>query len=215
MTTSYNCPTCGKSHDTLDGLRIHATRQHQLTSQQLHDILYPNRQSICQCGAPVKFITLQKGYQRHCLPCSKKWGADKAAASRRANYKPAWNHGKTKHNDTSVQKISQRVKEAISQRECGHWNLGKTKENDPTTLQAALKRSQSVKQAFKDGRRIAWHKGFSKADNKSLQKMSTSMRHAQLKSVQRGTHWSTSQQRQRICSAISDAQRFSLLTESH
>lgn len=110
MTTSYNCPICGKSHDTLDGLRIHAIRQHQLTSQQLHDTLYPNRPSTCQCGAPIKFITLQKGYQRHCLPCSKKWGADKAAASRRANYKPAWNSGKTKYDDASVQKISQRVK---------------------------------------------------------------------------------------------------------
>jgi hypothetical protein len=168
MTTSLKCPECGKSFDSSNGICIHCSREHGMSAEALYRTLNPTSVGTCiSCDAQTKFVSFQRGYQQRCLPCAKKWGADKAAVSRRANYKPAWNAGKTKADDASVAKISVAVKKNIDERG-GHWNRDISKETHEYVAAAAKKRSATVKASFSSCDRVAWHKGLSAKTDERL-----------------------------------------------
>lgn len=150
-------------------MRQHAFRMHGYTAQQLYDALNPGS-GRCECGAPTKFLSVQKGYKTQCNPCNIKRVSKLSAETRRSKHERAWNSGKTKHDDASVAKIATSVKANIEARGI-HWNKGRSKSTHQGIADAALKRSATMKESFASGRRCAWHSGRSAADDSRIARM--------------------------------------------
>lgn len=112
------CKHCKKELKSLDALRIHSSKVHKLSSQQIYDEYFLNGERPkckCGCGEDVPFITLQKGYREwirgHKARVENNWGHNKNAIiksseTRRKQFKTGerqvWNMGLTKETDNRV-----------------------------------------------------------------------------------------------------------------
>lgn len=152
------CPACGERKKSPDALRIHASKAHGLSAQQLYDTLCPARGGLCECGEQTKFVSFQRGYRLRCASCAKKVAVHRAARTRRANYRPAWNRGLTKDDDPSVAKISAAVSRNIRQRGA-HWNTGTSKETHEHVARGARRRSATMRASYASGDRTPWNTG--------------------------------------------------------
>ncbi len=114
--TSLKCPVCGRPCKSLQSVQTHTVKFHDLNAERCYNICCPDTLNNCiDCGSQTKFVSFVKGYQLRCLKCSKIFGANKAAISRRLNYRQAWNAGQTKDTSQSVKKISDALKQHIKQ----------------------------------------------------------------------------------------------------
>lgn len=111
----FNCPNCDYQNKSLNSLRIHASKRHQISSESLYlsvvlNGIRPNCE--CGCGSHTKFNSLSAGYSKFVL----------GHASRVHNN---WGHNPT----AQAKSIKKRREEGLwSKRE--PWNKGKSKETD-------------------------------------------------------------------------------------
>lgn len=112
------CKYCQKELTNLDSLRIHSSKSHNLSSQEVYDQYFLNGdrpKCKCGCGQDTPFTTLQKGYKEwvrgHISRVKNNWGhntsaIDKSSETRRQQYKNGerivWNAGLTKETDERV-----------------------------------------------------------------------------------------------------------------
>ena len=76
------CKICNKEFNTPKQLSWHV-KHHNLTNNEYYDIyLKQEKEGICEtCGKPTKFISMNKGYRRHC--CKKCMNIDKSVQEKR------------------------------------------------------------------------------------------------------------------------------------
>ena len=118
----YKCKFCDIELNSLDSLRIHSSKKHSMTSQQVYnEYILKGSTPLCKCGCnqEVPFITLQKGYREwikgHVARVTNNWGHNKIAIdnssnTRRNQFKngerQVWNTGLTKESDIRVANYS-------------------------------------------------------------------------------------------------------------
>lgn len=80
------CPKCDYQIDNINSLRIHAAKQHKISSKDLyHAVVSQGMPAVCKCGCgeETSFISLQKGYndyvQGHASRVNNNWGHNDAA----------------------------------------------------------------------------------------------------------------------------------------
>jgi hypothetical protein len=124
------CKHCKKELKSLDALRIHSSKVHKLSSQQIYDEYFLNgERPKCKCGCveDVPFITLQKGYREwirgHKARVQNNWGhnslaIEKSANTRREQFKnkerQVWNIGLTKKTDERVKSNGDSIKRSFT-----------------------------------------------------------------------------------------------------
>lgn len=113
--SSFKCPACVFTHDSLNSLRIHAQKKHQISALDLYlSCVLNGKRPRCACGceSETKFIGLMKGFSEYKL----------GHASRVNNN---WGH------NADAKKKSQNVRHEMHKRgEIRIWNKGETKETD-------------------------------------------------------------------------------------
>lgn len=93
------CNYCGKEVDTYRALGIHLKKSHGISSEEYYEQYFkqPNEGFCVVCQQPVKFISLAKGYAKHCsvscgvkdpetqekyrTSCVKRYGTNRASQS--------------------------------------------------------------------------------------------------------------------------------------
>lgn len=80
------CPNCDYQVESINSLRIHAAKQHKLSSEDLYlSVIAGGIKPTCKCGCgeTTSFISLQKGYnefkQGHVSRVKNNWGHNEAA----------------------------------------------------------------------------------------------------------------------------------------
>ena len=68
----YRCKMCEREFETVLGLQRHVCCIHRLSSKEYYDKFFNVNEGIClTCGKPTKYISLTKGYLKHCcVKCS-------------------------------------------------------------------------------------------------------------------------------------------------
>lgn len=112
---------------------------HDKTSKEIYDLKFPDAKKTCECGAALKFIDQDRGYQQSCGSCSRK---AKYAAVKHT----AWNKGLSKDTDKRMKRGAANMRKHYKLH--GHHNTGKTKENDKTTRNKSFKISAAVKKFY-------------------------------------------------------------------
>lgn len=123
------CNLCSKEFGSIDSLRKHYGRKHNVSSQEFYNefILNGNVPTCkCGCGEVPVFRGVVKGYgdwiRGHISRVKNNWGHNQTAIenssnTRRIQYRngerSVWNVGLTKETDDRVKKNGERVKEAI------------------------------------------------------------------------------------------------------
>lgn len=112
----FKCPECDYSQSSLNSLRIHASKRHKISSEDLYVRLVLNgNKPVCKCGCGsiTKFNSLSEGYsdyiQGHASRVVNNWGHNQSARLKSLKKrrdeglwnKLPWNKGKTKENDPS------------------------------------------------------------------------------------------------------------------
>jgi hypothetical protein len=138
---SIQCPVCSKCFKSSRGLSIHTKKEHNLEASDIFLLINPAASRLCNCGEPLKFISMKKGFKNLCGKCSRK------KAYKENNHIP-WNKGNTKENSVSIKKASDSMKKFY--KESGHHASGKTKENTDYIKENSKKISQSLKTFYKE-----------------------------------------------------------------
>lgn len=159
----FECPICEFKSSTSDALRIHASKAHCVSSIQLYNLLHPNN-NTCSCGEPLKFLSLNLGYKTPCKKCAEKEWRAKAASTRRAKNKKAWNNGLTKDNDIRIALSAEKISKTKLANPTVSWSKGLTKNIDLRLM----KISQKLKKKYDDGELTALFKGETKDNNVKL-----------------------------------------------
>ena len=109
-----HCPKCQYQSDSLNSLRIHAAKQHSLSSEDLYlAVATDGKRPVCKCGCGqhTKFNTLQRGYSDfvlgHASRVNNNWGHNEAAREKSLKKRRdeglwsrnPWNRGLTKETD--------------------------------------------------------------------------------------------------------------------
>ena len=109
-----HCPKCQYQSDSLNSLRIHAAKQHSLSSEDLYlAVVADGKRPVCKCGCGqhTKFNTLQRGYSDfvlgHASRVNNNWGHNEAAREKSLKKRRdeglwsrnPWNRGLTKETD--------------------------------------------------------------------------------------------------------------------
>jgi hypothetical protein len=124
------CKHCQKELKSLDALRIHSSKVHKLSSQQIYDEYFLNGdRPKCKCGCreSTLFISLQKGYREwirgHKARVQNNWGhntsaIEKSANTRREQFKngerQVWNIGLTKDTDIRIANYGKNVSKSFT-----------------------------------------------------------------------------------------------------
>ena len=124
------CKHCQKELKSLDALRIHSSKIHKLTSQEVYNQYFlKGEHPKCKCGCDedVPFNTLQKGYKEwkrgHISRVKNNWG----------------------HNKAAINNSAQTRREQYTNGERQVWNTGLTKETDERVKMNTLKSTTSIK----------------------------------------------------------------------
>lgn len=124
----YTCKHCQKELKSLDALRVHSSKIHKLTSQEVYNQYFLDGERPkckCGCGEDTLFTTLQKGYkewkQGHISRVKNNWG----------------------HNLTAINNSAQTRREQYTNGERKVWNIGQTKETNEILLKYGKKISKS------------------------------------------------------------------------
>jgi hypothetical protein len=128
----FQCPVCDYSHESLNSLRIHASKSHKLPSEELYLLVVGNGQKPtckCGCGEHTKFKNLFDGYNDyllgHAARVSNNWG----------------------HNEKALEKSQEKRREMWKNGEIKPWCKGLTKE-DPK-IKDMLERMNTPERARK------------------------------------------------------------------
>jgi len=124
----YICKHCQKELKSLDALRIHSSKIHKLTSQEIYNQYFLNGEipkCKCGCGDNAPFITLQKGYKEwirgHVSRVKNNWG----------------------HNQTAINNSAEKRRQQFNDGERQVWNVGLTKETNEIVAKYGEKISKS------------------------------------------------------------------------
>jgi hypothetical protein len=144
------CKHCQKELNNLDSLRIHSSKVHNISSQEVYDqyFLTDDRPKCkCGCGNYTPFKTLQYGYKEwirgHASRVKNNWGhnqsaIDKSTKTRRTQFKngerAVWNIGLNKETDERVFNYGKNVSISIK--------------SNPIELE---RRKQHIQQQWRDG----------------------------------------------------------------
>jgi hypothetical protein len=114
------CPKCQYQTDSLNSLRIHAAKQHSITSEDLYLAVVPGAtrgKCKCGCGETTNFMSLKKGYNEylrgHISRINNNWGHNESAREKSLKKrrdeglwsKDPWNRGKKKETDPEFARI--------------------------------------------------------------------------------------------------------------
>lgn len=127
---SFKCPECDYASENLDSLRIHASKRHKITSQEVYIRVFLNGIApVCECGCKQtpKFNTLQLGFKRFLNGHNSSvhnagWGHNKKAleksqAVRSEMWKNgeivAWHKGKSTKTDERLARAGQKISTTI------------------------------------------------------------------------------------------------------
>ena len=131
--SSFKCPACVFTHDSLNSLRIHAQKKHQISALDLYLSCVLNGERprcVCGCGSETKFIGLMKGFSEyklgHASRVNNNWGRNADAKKKSQNVRhemhkrgeiKIWNKGETKESDERIAAYG-RVGSETLKREC-------------------------------------------------------------------------------------------------
>jgi hypothetical protein len=100
----FNCPNCDYSNDSLNSLRIHASKSHKISSEELYLNVYDKTKPLCLCGCGnnTKFKNLFEGYNDYVLGHASRiknnWGHnEKAQEKSQEKRREMWKNGEIKH----------------------------------------------------------------------------------------------------------------------
>lgn len=108
------CPSCDYQSDSINSMRIHAAKQHQISSEDLYTLVYldGNKPKCdCGCGENTTFISVTKGFNSyirgHVARIKNNWGHNETARKKSLEKRRAeglwgrnpWNRGKRKSED--------------------------------------------------------------------------------------------------------------------
>jgi hypothetical protein len=126
----YICKHCQKELNSLDSLRIHSSKIHKITSQEVYNqyLLNGERPKCkCGCGEDTPFTTLQKGYKEwirgHISRVKNNWGHNEKAINnssktRREQFnngeRTVWNDGLTKDTDIRIANYGKNVSKSFT-----------------------------------------------------------------------------------------------------
>lgn len=141
----YNCPSCDFNSDNINSLRIHASKRHHISSEDLylHVILSGVKPTCkCGCGSTTKFNGLVLGYSEyvrgHAARVNNNWGhnesaREKSIETRREMWKngeiKGWCAGLTK-NDPRIAAIVQKMNTPERARKISDALSGRPKSED-------------------------------------------------------------------------------------
>lgn len=125
----YICKHCQQELNTLDALRIHSSKIHKLTSQEVYDqyiLIGEQPKCKCGCGQTVPFTSLQKGYKQwirgHISRVKNNWG----------------------HNTKAIEKSSETRRKQFNDGERKVWNVGLTKETNEIVAKYGINGSNTI-----------------------------------------------------------------------
>lgn len=97
---SFKCPQCEFTHPNLNSLRIHCTKLHKLSSEELRIALFGRPTCECGCGEFTKFYTLQIGFSRfvngHNARVNNGWTSEKSRRNSLKTRQGMWERGEIK-----------------------------------------------------------------------------------------------------------------------
>ena len=163
----FKCPECEYQHENLNSLRIHASKMHKISSEDLYlsVVLGGDKPTcICGCGEFTKFNGLIAGYseyrQGHVARIINNWGHNEKAQEKSQNTRrEMWKNGEIKAWCKGLTKEDPRIQAIIQ------------KMNTPERAQKLSKaltgvpKSQSHRAKIRQNMRDYW----SKEENKSKQ----------------------------------------------
>lgn len=152
-----------------------------------------------QCSGPVKFISIQAGYERLCGRCSKKNSQLRGAANRKAKSLPAWNRGLTEETSESVRAAAQGCRDYIARH--GHWRSGQTKENNEAVARAAAAISKTLSEKWQDERHWTQYGNTAETDERIKR------RSEGIGSRVKETHWAKSSEADLVKRTIVETRR--------
>lgn len=125
------CPKCDYESDSLNSLRIHASKQHSLPSEELYlAVVSKGVRGTCKCGCgeTTSFMSLQKGYndyvQGHASRVNNNWGHNEIAREKSLKKRKdeglwsrdPWNRGLTKEVDDRLEKLGKTMSQKNGER---------------------------------------------------------------------------------------------------
>jgi len=127
--SDIDCQYCGKEFKSLNSLRIHTSKLHKKSSEQVYiDMFCDGKHPTCKCGCgqSTKFWTLQRGFadfvRGHQSRVKNNWGHNKEALERSQQARremhdrgeiKIWNRGKTKETDDRIVAYGEKLKETF------------------------------------------------------------------------------------------------------
>lgn len=153
--SSAVCPICGAELSSFSRGRTFHARAHNLSSECLYRLTFPEHRAICECSPECEKTTSWKGWEHgyarfakgHCSSESKADGTAKRLAKLRSGEIAHWSKGKTKETDArlaaSGKKASTTLREKSLSGEFVPWVLGKTKFTHTSIARAIEKRAHT------------------------------------------------------------------------